>query len=146
MLYREILVAIDGSAASDRALDHAIALAREEHARLTIVVVIPPVKGGSAAEAGALLALRQTWEEVLETGRERVPDDVGVTTLLLEGPPAQEIARLAATAEHDVIVMGTHGRSRLAGALLGSVSREVLHRTATPVLLVRADCEDRTVA
>jgi nucleotide-binding universal stress UspA family protein len=142
MLYREILVPIDGSKASDRALDHAIALAREEHARLTLVVVTPPPKAAaSAAAAAALPAQRRAWEDTLQRGRERVPDDVGLTTLLLDGVPGQVISRLASSGTYDVVVMGTHGRGRLAGAFVGSVSREVLHSTSTPVLLVRAECE-----
>ncbi|MDX6690756.1 MAG: hypothetical protein QOG15_2213 [Solirubrobacteraceae bacterium] len=141
MLYREILVPIDGSRAAGRALDHAVALAREEHARITLVVVIPPPKSAAAAAASALPVQRRAWEEILERGRERVPDDVGLTTLLLDGAPGRVISRLASSAQYDVVVMGTHGRGRLAGALVGSVSREVLHSTSTPVLLVRADCE-----
>jgi nucleotide-binding universal stress UspA family protein len=142
MLYREILVPVDGSSASHRALDHAVELARDEHARLTIVVVVPPPRGAAtAAAAAALPARRQAWEDILERARERVPGDVGLTTLFLDGAPGREISRLASSGTYDVVVMGTHGRGRLAGALIGSVSREVLHSAATPVLLVRADCE-----
>lgn len=136
MLYREILVAVDGSRESQRALEHAVALAREEHARLTLVTVIAPVSIAPGPTLTPVPSIRQTYGEILARARDTVPEDVGVTTLLLEGSPAKEIVGLTRTGRYDLVVMGTHGRGRLAGALLGSVSRGVLHCAQTPVLLI----------
>lgn len=138
MLYREILVAVDGSRESQRALEHAVALAREEHARLTLVTVIAPVSIAPGPALTPVPSIRQTYGEILAKARDTVPEDVGVTTLLLEGAPAKEIVGLTRTGRYDLVVMGTHGRGRLAGALLGSVSRGVLHCAQTPVLLIPA--------
>ena len=137
MLYREILVAVDGSRESQCALEHAVKLAREEHARLTLVTVIAPVSIAPGPTLTPVPSIRQTYGEILANARDGVPDDVGVTTLLLEGSPAKEIVGLTRTGRYDLVVMGTHGRGRLAGALLGSVSRGVLHCAQTPVLLIR---------
>jgi len=136
VLYREILVAVDGSRESQRALDHAVELARDEHARLTLVTVVAPVTLSQVSALTSVACVRDAYAKVLHNARDAVPDDVGVTTMLLEGNPAREIVRLARTGRYDLVVMGTHGRSRLAGALLGSVSREVLHCAQTPVLLM----------
>ena len=56
-----------------------------------------------------------------------MPDDLSVTTRLLDGDPAREILRAAREGEHDVIVMGSRGRGRVTAALLGSVSNHVMH-------------------
>jgi nucleotide-binding universal stress UspA family protein len=136
VLYREILVAVDGSRESERALEHAIKLAREEHARLTLVTVIAPVSIAPGPTLTPVPSIRATYGEILANARDGVPDDIGVTTLLLEGSPAKEIVGLTRSGRYDLVVMGTHGRGRLAGALLGSVSRGVLHCAQTPVLLI----------
>ena len=136
MLYREILVAVDGSRESMRALAHAAALAREEHARLTLVTVVAPVSVAPVPTLTSVAGIRGAYGEILARARDAVPDDVGVTTVLLEGNPAREIVGLTRTGRYDLVVMGTHGRGRLAGALLGSVSRGVLHCAQTPVLLI----------
>lgn len=136
MLYREILVAVDGSRESLRALEHAVQLAREEHARLTLVTVVAPVSVAPVPTLTSVPSIRETYGEILAKARDAVPDDVGVTTILLEGVPAKEIVGLTRKRDFDLVIMGTHGRGRLAGALLGSVSRGVLHCAQTPVLLV----------
>lgn len=143
MLYREILVAVDGSRESQRALEHAAELARDENARLTLVTVIAPVNVSPVPALTSVACIHQTYAQILATARDAVPADIGVTTMLLEGQPAREIVRLAKTGRYDLIVMGTHGRGRLAGALLGSVSRAVLHCAPTPVLLLPCPKEER---
>jgi nucleotide-binding universal stress UspA family protein len=146
VLYREILVAVDGSRESQRALAHAAALARDEHARLTLVTVIAPVTVSPVPTLTSAACVRDAYAEVLADARDSVPDDVGVTTILIDGSPAREIVRLAKTGRFDLVVMGTHGRGRLAGALLGSVSREVLHCARMPVLLLPTKCAGERAA
>jgi len=53
------------------------------------------------------------------------------------GNPVQEIIQEVNTKDYDMIVMGAHGHGAIAGAVMGSVSRRVLRRSQTPVLLVR---------
>jgi nucleotide-binding universal stress UspA family protein len=138
VLYREILVAADGSRESQRALEHAVELARDEHARLTLVTVIAPVTVSPVPTLATVACVRDAYAKILADARDSVADDIGVTTILLEGSPAREIVRLARSGRFDLVVMGTHGRGRLAGVLLGSVSREVLRCAPTPVLLLPA--------
>jgi nucleotide-binding universal stress UspA family protein len=135
-LYRTILVPIDGSRDARAALDHAIDLARDQRARLVLVAVVPPVPAAAVLTGAPATTLHDCFADALAEHRDAVPQDVLVTTRLLEGSPARRIAEIAG--DHDLVVMGTHGRGRVGEALLGSVSREVVHASSVPVLLIRA--------
>jgi nucleotide-binding universal stress UspA family protein len=75
-------------------------------------------------------------EKVLAQARDGLPADVSVTTRLLGGEPSRAIVDAARDGDHDLIVMGSRGRGRLQGALLGSVSQAVLHAAPVRVLVV----------
>ncbi|MEA2340174.1 MAG: hypothetical protein QOG11_251 [Solirubrobacteraceae bacterium] len=140
-VFRNILVAVDGSVDADRALGHAIALTRDQHARLTVLTVIPPMSpmvAFTADVAQCAQALEQASQAILREATDRVPDDVGLTTRLAEGIPDRQIIKAAVDGDHDLIVMGSRGRGRLRGALLGSVSQAVLHHSPVPVLVSHA--------
>lgn len=136
--YHNILVAFDGSADAEAALQHAVALANDQNARLTLLTCdVPlPVKIDVAPAPGERLDLRA---RILRDGIAKIPADVSVTTLLRSGDAAASILAVAAEGGHDLIVMGSHGHSRLHRALLGSVSERVLREAASPVLLMRAE-------
>jgi nucleotide-binding universal stress UspA family protein len=138
MVYRNILVAIDGSDQSRAALDHAAELARDQNARLTLITVVAPVPAGAAVGSAQVAPLREeNYHEVLDEAVAVVPQDVGVVKILAHGKPASEIAERVEGGDFDLVVMGAHGRGRVGDAVIGSVSREVLHRVHTPVLLIR---------
>jgi nucleotide-binding universal stress UspA family protein len=140
-MYRNILVAVDGSKESDLALADAIEMAVESNAKLTLVHVCNPPPGVlRSSPAGALAAaeLPEYHSKVLRAAVEKVPQELPVTTLLLDGQPAREIVKAAKQYEHDLIVIGSRGRGRATAALLGSVSHEVLHEAPVPVLVVHA--------
>jgi nucleotide-binding universal stress UspA family protein len=138
VLYRNILVAIDGSRAANAALEHAMSLARDQHARLTLMTVVPPVAAVAAAGSAQVVPLQEAcFGDALDEAVASVPDDVGLLRILAHGKPAREIVQRVESGNYDLIVMGTHGRGRVGEAVVGSVSREVVHRSRTPVLLVR---------
>jgi nucleotide-binding universal stress UspA family protein len=138
VLYRNILVAIDGSRAANAALEHAMSLARDQHARLTLMTVVPPVAAVAAAGSAQVVPLQEAcFGDALDEAVASVPDDVGLLRILAHGKPAREIVQRVESGDYDLIVMGTHGRGRVGEAVVGSVSREVVHRSRTPVLLVR---------
>jgi nucleotide-binding universal stress UspA family protein len=140
-MYRNILVAVDGSKESKLALADAIDLALESNAKLTLAHVSnkpPGVINSSAAGAAVAAELPAYHQQLLREAVDSVPKELPVTTLFLEGNPAHEIVKAAREYDHDLIVIGSRGRSRATAALLGSVSHEVLHESHVPVLVVHA--------
>jgi nucleotide-binding universal stress UspA family protein len=144
-VYRNILVAVDGSPDAEAALAHASALARDQNARLTLLTAIPPLPATALLASGAAPPRSEVvrhYAEVLRRAADSLPGDVSVTTLLVEGSPARALVQRARSEEYNLIVMGSHGHGRLHGALLGCVSQKVLHASPVPVLLARAPREE----
>jgi nucleotide-binding universal stress UspA family protein len=135
--YHNILVALDGSSDAEAALHHTVALARDQHALLTLVTVAPLPGQAIGVGAAAPPDLLDAHERILREARDSLPDDVGVTTRLERGDPAETILRLVEDGRHDLVVMGSHGHSRVHRALIGSVSEKVLRSSKVPVLLMR---------
>jgi nucleotide-binding universal stress UspA family protein len=140
-IYRHILVALDGSADSKTAFRHAIGLARDQNAKLTLMTVVPhtatPVGPGVAPPPETA----ESHNAIIKEALAETPKDIGVTTRLEHGEIADTILKLVATEDYDLLVMGSHGHSRVHRALLGSVSERVLHKAAVPVLMLRSHCE-----
>jgi nucleotide-binding universal stress UspA family protein len=134
--YHRILVAIDGSADAEAALRHAVDLARDQNALVTLLTVAPPQPTPVGPATSAPPDLQSFHEKLLREATDSIPADIGVTTRLERGNPAETILRIAAEG-HDLVVMGSHGHSRVHRALLGSVSERVLEASRVPVLLMR---------
>jgi nucleotide-binding universal stress UspA family protein len=144
--FRRVLVAIDGSEHSGRALEEAIDLARLGRAHLTVVTVAP--KPATLLVGGPVMppvdlrgideAVRGEHQKLLDGAVAQVPDDVSVVKVLGDGPAARGILEQAEKAGCDLIVVGSRGRGEMSSMILGSVSREVLHRSRVPVLVVPA--------
>jgi nucleotide-binding universal stress UspA family protein len=138
--YRHVLVAFDGSPEAGLALDHAIAMAQVHRARMALVAVVAPPPLLAWQAPGGMRAMHDTEQSELESAlrraADRVPDDISVTTRLLDGDPARELLRIARDGDHDVIVIGSRGRGRITAALLGSVSNRVMHDSEIPVIVI----------
>jgi nucleotide-binding universal stress UspA family protein len=139
-VFRNILVAIDASPTAMTALEEAIDVARSDGARLTLIGVAAPPRLVFAS--GPLYVPYPTQEElvrgvrdVLERAEALVPPDIPVTTVVRTGSPAAEIVKRAKEGEHDLVVVGSHGRGLIRSILLGSVSRAVAARSSVPVLV-----------
>jgi nucleotide-binding universal stress UspA family protein len=138
--YRRILVAVDGSPSSQRAVAEAARLAKADGGRLILLYV---------ANTGAQDASVKMWENLkrafIEEGQgvleeaEKVADEARVPskTKLEEGYPSEKIVEVAADQDADLIVLGCRGRSKLAKILLGSVASRVIAAAHCPVLVVR---------
>jgi nucleotide-binding universal stress UspA family protein len=139
---KKILIATDGSPASGEAIRFGLELAREHEAEVTFVHVVPvldaSLANGIAVSAAVPHQLdeldRRPLEEALALAAEQ---DIEAKGELLWGLPVDEIVAHADTLDADLIVVGSPGRGALATALLGSVSRGVLHEARRPVLVVR---------
>jgi nucleotide-binding universal stress UspA family protein len=140
-VYRHILVALDGSADSKTALRHAVTLARDQNATLTLLTVVPhtatPVGPGVAPPPET----DESHNALIKEALAEIPKDVGVTTRLEHGEIPQTILKVVAAGQYDLLVMGSHGHSRVHRALLGSVSERVLHKADVPVLMLRSHCQ-----
>jgi nucleotide-binding universal stress UspA family protein len=151
-VFLNILVAIDGSEHGAQALRTAAQLAREEHARLTVVTAVPPAPAITALSAPGVAAVGDAAHLLGEAGArmvkqiEAVPDDVSVTSMVVPGHPAKVILECLREGRHDLLVMGTRGHGRVGSALLGSVSQAVLHAAEVPVMVVRASSRDASRA
>ena len=138
-MYDKILVAIDHSAASDRALAAAkdlASLSRGEvwilHLREREVIArMGQVPAESESEAGSKV---DDAVKVLADAGLRAQGEVRDT---LFGHAAREIIEDAKLHDVGVIVMGTRGRSELTGLVLGSTAHKVIHLADRPVLIVR---------
>ncbi len=147
-MYSRIVVAVDDSHASNRALDEAINIAKTTSATLRIVHVLDDVSVSLTANpyagyyTGELIEnLRQGGTEILQKAHARAKAaGVQAETVLFDDLGLSVQERIVSTAQEwsaDLIVMGTHGRRGMQRAMLGSSAEGVLRSTSVPVLLVR---------
>jgi nucleotide-binding universal stress UspA family protein len=139
--YRTILVAIDGSPDAAAALQHAVSLARDQHAKLVLLTVMPPATPqvpGPGMAPPPPADPEEVFARILRDAADALPDDIGIETRLVRGKPGRRIIEVASESCCDLIVMGFHGHGRLHQALAGSVSDTVLRSSHLPVLLMRA--------
>ncbi|HTO10426.1 MAG TPA: universal stress protein [Candidatus Binatia bacterium] len=145
-VFRRIVHASDFSPASRPAFRKAVELAKGTGAQLLIVHVLPvvPILPDAYIAAstydtllrGQETAARRDLNRLVARAKAAGARASGV--LLDFGVPAARIARLARARRADLIVMGTHGRTGLTRALLGSVAARVLTVATCPVLTVHA--------
>jgi nucleotide-binding universal stress UspA family protein len=135
-VFHRILVAYDGSPDSQAALELAVTLAADQSAQLTIVTVVPDVPVAVTNVTAGPYDLEGVYAELQRSAQHSVPGDISVTAILPHGNPAHCIVEAAV--DHDLIVMGSHGRGRIGEALAGSVSRAVVHSLRGAVLITRA--------
>jgi nucleotide-binding universal stress UspA family protein len=139
-VFRNILVAIDGSQAATAALEEAIELARSDGARLVLISVAAPLRWRLAAPPYVAYPTeydleRAAWE-VVRRAEALVPADVPVSSVVRTGPAAAVIVERAEQGGHDLVVMGSRGLGFLGSIVLGSVSRAVVARSPVPVRVV----------
>jgi nucleotide-binding universal stress UspA family protein len=142
MAQKTILFPTDFSTASDAALVHAEALARQQAARLLIVhVEEPPLAyGGGELYYGLPEPNSERILKMLEDVRPSDPS-VPFAHRLTMGDPAGEIVRIAADENATMIVLGTHGRTGMTRLLMGSVAEAIVRRAPCPVLVYREVAE-----
>ena len=146
-MFLNILVCVDGSASSRRALDYGIELARAGNAKLTLITVAPPVSsyvtlGGISTEA--MRTELDSWAaRLLANASALVPESVPAHLLQRAGDAGPEIVKELEGGGYDLVVLGSRGRGRAQATLLGSVSGYVHFHSRVPLLSVP---DDGTVA
>jgi universal stress protein A len=138
----KILVPVDGSEYSTKALRVAIDLARALGTELVILHVVD-LERAAMLSGGQAQVIPQALAEVQAEGRQivddalrLVPSGVRASTRLVDGTPIDQIERIADETQPSFIVMGTHGRSGLSRAVNGSVAEGVARRSPVPVVMV----------
>ncbi len=143
-MYKRILVPIDGSDTSDRALQEALTLA-DGKAQLLLVHVVEEIypldaEGYAFIDFAALREVAQQSGKRLLAKAKEAAQGVKVETQMLDAEGervAQVVESVAAQWSADLIVIGTHGRSGFSRLLFGSVAEGVVRGASVPVLLVR---------
>jgi len=140
---REILVPLDFSEHSSLALKLAIRLAEHLGARITLLHAIdirfvPPTSAG--LYLGSDLMEQVTWDAQQIVNRicteEKLRMPLQGQTIVRTGVPSEIIMAAAEDQKFDLIILATHGRTRLARAFLGGTVESVIRQTPCPVLLV----------
>ena len=142
--WKKICCPIDFSDASRAAMEVAADLARRTGGSLVLLHAYPIPgytfpDGSVVASPKMMQDLADQAERHLEEWRVDAAKIAGgkVTTQKAIGEPAAEIVAFAKTAGTDLVVVGTHGRTGLEHALMGSVAERVVRRAHCPVLTVR---------
>ena len=143
--YKRILIPTDGSKSNEIVIDKGLSLARLLGAKVKLLFVvdtstftdIPPdelittLKGYMEAEGNTIL------DEIEERA-----EDMGIEMekSIVEGHPAKVI--IDESEKQDIIVMGTHGRSRITKLLMGSTAEKVIHHSKCPVMVIKIEKEE----
>jgi nucleotide-binding universal stress UspA family protein len=139
--FHRVLVAVDGSRHSDLALAMALALGERDHARLTILTVIPNVNESAALAYGTgvdpvalQLDADHGAERTMRAALDAVPDGQPVESIQRRGHAGPEIVAQVKAGNHDAVILGARGLGRI-GAMFGSVSQHVLHHAGVAVFV-----------
>ena len=145
-MYKHLLVPVDGSKLSDKAVTRAVELAKATNARITLVHVVPEYPMQIYAEGVSVTmvsrrdfakAMKEEATKLLDRAAAKVKG-VEVNTLQATGnAPWEAILAGAKKTKADTIVMASHGRRGIASLLLGSETTKVLTHSKIPVLVVR---------
>ena len=146
-MYQRIMVPVDGSETSRKALQEAIKLARQFGARLKLVHVVENARVFDAEGMVDYAALREIavkgGEQILARAQE-MAEQAGITveTALLEAGGDRNENVIVTEARQwlaELVVIGTHGRSGISRLLFGSVAEGVVRGATMPVLLIRGE-------
>lgn len=139
-LFLNILVATDGSPSAQRAVEHAVDLARAGNARLTLMAVAPPPSSYiplAGVSHETMQAELDRWAaEALDQAARSVPDDVIAHRVQGRGHPGPEVVGELERGGYDLLVLGSRGRGRAQEGLLGSVNAFVHFHSRVPLLSV----------
>jgi nucleotide-binding universal stress UspA family protein len=142
-VFHKILVPIDGSHTADKALDHALRIAKDNHAKVRLLHCIDELSLINSHEYTGEL-----WQQARDNGQDLLrrgealakAHGVEVDTRLIDQVGqrlGQSVADAAGDFGADLVVVGTHGRRGIGRVLLGSGSEQIMRLSPVPVLMVR---------
>lgn len=144
MLYKHILVPVDGSPTSLAAIQHAVQLAKIHGSQVSLifVMVVDTFIGVDYVSVDQqkddMNNHNQPLHSILANAQQHfLAQDIQATTQIIEGTDvSKEIAKAAQNLNVDLIVMGSHGHTGFKKFLLGSVAKQVLGEVRVPVLVI----------
>ena len=147
-MYERILVATDGSPLSDKAVQHALSLAKISGATLIALRVVPRyprsyLEGGATVDTTEIKRIEAQWSEQAQAQLGSIKAEgksMGVpvkTSIAKSDLVAESIITAADKQEVDLIIMASHGRKGIKRLLLGSETQHVLTHSSKPVLVLR---------
>ncbi|HMK54700.1 MAG TPA: universal stress protein [Methanobacteriaceae archaeon] len=131
-MFETIMVPSDGSECAQRAEDVALALAKELGSTVVAVHVIDDklITPFEVLETEG----KQILRSITNKGKQI---DVQVDEILIFGSPTHDMAKITTKSNADLVVIGTHGRTRLEKLIMGSVAENALKTVEVPVMLVK---------
>ena len=140
-MFKNILIAYDGSEHARKAVKIARELIREQNQevmfRIVTVMDSPPWEMGEPYLSEFIGQRTNEGEKLIQEAAASMSDDSEIHSELLFGSPADCILQVAETRNCDLIVMGTRGLGVLQGILLGSQTQKVISHAHCPVLVVK---------
>jgi nucleotide-binding universal stress UspA family protein len=136
---KKILVPLDGSKNSLRGLDEAIYLARQCHATITGLYVIPIAKPITDSQISYLekYLLRNATRFMLKAKTHSAQNGILFDDDIIYGHEGSKIINYANNKSYDIIVIGSRGMGSIKEIFFGSTSNYVLHKSKIPVLIVK---------
>ncbi len=137
--YKKILVPVDGSKYSDRALAHACNLAKKYDSRISLIYVIDNSRViVFVSRKDYLNEIKNFGKKVLgKATRMTEKREVKSEQVMKEGKPAQQILNFVKKEKHDLIVVGNKGLGSIDRFFMGSVSTKLVNNSQCPVLVVK---------
>jgi len=152
-MYKTIVVPLDASERAEKILPHVEALSGIKMGEVILLHVIEPtafVPSPAVPPRGTAVVTPQAYVDQVETMRAAAEEylskvqtilkskGIDAETLIETGPAAERIVDVADERDADLIALASHGRTGLSRVFFGSVAAAVLHRSETPLLLVRS--------
>lgn len=141
-MFTNILVPVDGSDNSYRALDAALILSEKLGSNITVIHVMEqfPIThiGSEKLLSEVLEAYKKENQDILSKCTEiAIQKGLTIKTLLLEGNPASVILDYSKKEKFDLLIMGSRGLGKFKELILGSVSGKIVHHSPCAVMLIR---------
>jgi nucleotide-binding universal stress UspA family protein len=137
-----ILVAMDGSDLSDKALRYACILGAPLEAELIVLHIVPMLVSATpyhdTVSDQPFLALQKVGEDILSRAKQTAEEmNYKITDLISHGDPASRIIDIASERDVDLIVLGSRGIGGIKRLFVGSISDKVANHAPCPVMIVR---------
>ena len=139
--FKKILIPIDGSEYTKKAIAQGLEIAKLMNAEVTALYVVDQTSFVNFPMDSTVVSIYSLLEKEGQDAVDYVVEEgakigVKVTAMLQEGSPVKKIVDVAK--DHDLVVMGTIGRTGISKILLGSVAERVVRFAPCPVLVVRS--------